>query len=85
VSLIGDIALGPDEKPSLHPHVVVSLSNGSAMGGHLLEAHVRPTLEVVITESPNICENAKMRKPVWLSSIVSGALLPFFDRCPDGG
>jgi predicted DNA-binding protein with PD1-like motif len=22
------------------------------MGGHLLEAHVRPTLEVVLTESP---------------------------------
>lgn len=22
------------------------------MGGHLLEAHVRPTLEIVLTESP---------------------------------
>ena len=52
VSLIGDVALGPDGKPSLHPHVVVARSDGSAMGGHLLEAHVRPTLEVVLTESP---------------------------------
>ena len=52
VSLVGDIALGPDGKPSLHPHVVISRSDGSAMGGHLLEAHVRPTLEVVLTESP---------------------------------
>ncbi len=52
VSLSGDVALDPEGKPSLHPHVVVSRSDGSAMGGHLLEAHVRPTLEVVLTESP---------------------------------
>ena len=52
VSLLGDVAAGPDGKPSLHPHVVVARSDGSAMGGHLLEAHVRPTLEVVLTESP---------------------------------
>jgi predicted DNA-binding protein with PD1-like motif len=52
VSFLGDVALGPDGKPSLHPHVVVSRANGMAMGGHLLEAHVRPMLEVVLTESP---------------------------------
>ena len=52
VSLLGDVALGPDGKPALHPHVVVSRVDGIAMGGHLLEAHVRPTLEVVLTESP---------------------------------
>jgi hypothetical protein len=52
VSLLGDVALGPDGKPALHPHVVVSRADGMAMGGHLLEAHVRPTLEVVLTESP---------------------------------
>jgi uncharacterized protein len=52
VSLLGDIALGADGKPALHPHVVVSRSDGIAMGGHLLKAHVRPTLEVVLTESP---------------------------------
>jgi uncharacterized protein len=53
VSLLGDVAaLGTDGKPTLHPHVVVSRADGIAMGGHLLEAHVRPTLEVVVTESP---------------------------------
>ena len=52
VSFVGDVALGPDGKPALHPHIVVSRWDGSAMGGHLLEAHVRPTLEVVLTESP---------------------------------
>ncbi len=44
--------LGLNGKPALHPHVVVSRADGTAMGGHLLEAHVRPTLEVVLTESP---------------------------------
>ena len=52
VSLIGDVAAGPDGKPALHPHVVVSRADGTALGGHLLKAHVRPTLEVVLTESP---------------------------------
>ena len=50
VSLLGDVALGADGKPALHPHV--SRADGIAMGGHLLKAHVRPTLEVVLTESP---------------------------------
>jgi predicted DNA-binding protein with PD1-like motif len=52
LSFMGDVAQGPDGKPALHVHVVVSRSDGTAMGGHLLEAHVRPTLEVVLTESP---------------------------------
>ena len=52
VSLLGDVALGADGDPALHPHVVVSRADGIAMGGHLLQAHVRPTLEVVLTESP---------------------------------
>lgn len=51
VTLVGNIATKDDE-PKLHPHVVVSKRNGQAFGGHLLEGHVRPTLEVVITETP---------------------------------
>jgi uncharacterized protein len=51
VSLIGDIAINEGE-PALHMHVVVGREDGTAMGGHLLGAHVRPTLEIVITESP---------------------------------
>ena len=50
VSLIGDIALDQGE-PKVHAHVVVGTKNGAAMGGHLLEAHVRPTLELVLQES----------------------------------
>jgi uncharacterized protein len=62
VSLLGDVALGPDGKPSLHPHVVISRSDGSALGGHLLAAHVRPTLEVVLTESPKHLHKRKDRE-----------------------
>jgi predicted DNA-binding protein with PD1-like motif len=51
LSLIGDIALD-GMKPKVHAHVVLGMRDGSARGGHLLEAHVRPTLEVTLTESP---------------------------------
>lgn len=51
LSLTGNVALADDE-PKLHPHIVVGKADGTAHGGHLLEAHVRPTLEVIVTESP---------------------------------
>lgn len=52
LSLVGDIAVDDEGKPSLHAHVVLGLRDGSVRGGHLLEAIVRPTLEVTVTESP---------------------------------
>jgi len=51
LALLGDIAL-QDGKPKLHAHVVLGRRDGSARGGHLLAARVRPTLEVIVTESP---------------------------------
>jgi uncharacterized protein len=51
-SLIGDVADGPDGRPTLHIHTVLGTRDGSAKAGHLQEARVRPTLEVVLTESP---------------------------------
>ena len=51
LALTGNIALA-DGEPKLHPHIVLGKADGSAHGGHLLEGHVRPTLEVIITESP---------------------------------
>jgi predicted DNA-binding protein with PD1-like motif len=52
LSLVGNVALGPDGGPRIHAHIVVGRSDGTAQGGHLLEGHVRPTLEVVLVESP---------------------------------
>jgi predicted DNA-binding protein with PD1-like motif len=49
VSLIGDIAL-KDGEPQVHAHAVVGRRDGTAHGGH--QARVRPTCEVVLTESP---------------------------------
>ncbi|MGB3025409.1 PPC domain-containing DNA-binding protein [Paradevosia shaoguanensis] len=51
-SLTGDVAIGPDDKPTLHIHAVLGRRDGSAVAGHLLSAEVRPTLEVILTESP---------------------------------
>lgn len=51
LSLVGDIAMDTG-RPIVHAHVVVGKPDGSAHGGHLLEAHVRPTLEVILTEPP---------------------------------
>jgi predicted DNA-binding protein with PD1-like motif len=51
LSLVGDVAL-KDGDPNVHAHVVVGRSDGTTRGGHLVEAHVRPTLEVILTESP---------------------------------
>jgi predicted DNA-binding protein with PD1-like motif len=51
LSLVGNVALA-DGKPKLHAHVVLGKADGSAYGGHLLEAHVWPTLEVMVVESP---------------------------------
>ena len=52
LSLVGNIALDDHGKPKLHAHVAVGKSDGTAHGGHLLEGWVRPTLEVVVVESP---------------------------------
>jgi uncharacterized protein len=51
VSLVGDVAEGERGEPEIHAHVVLGKSDGAALGGHLLEARVRPTLEVMLVES----------------------------------
>ena len=51
LSLLGVVTLD-GEKPKLHAHIVVGTSDGNARGGHLLEGHVWPTLEMIVEESP---------------------------------
>jgi predicted DNA-binding protein with PD1-like motif len=48
LSLTGNLALYNDE-PFFHVHVALGLRDGSARGGHLFEATVRPTVEIVLT------------------------------------
>jgi uncharacterized protein len=52
LSMIGDIAVENGE-PKMHAHVVVGKRDGTTLGGHLMDAIVRPTLEIILTESPS--------------------------------
>lgn len=52
LSMLGDVAVDDEGRASLHLHVVLGFSDGSTKGGHFLEGHVRPTLEVVVRETP---------------------------------
>ena len=51
LSLTGNITLS-NEGYKVHAHVVLGKADASALGGHILEAHVWPTLEVIVEESP---------------------------------
>ena len=51
LSLVGDIAQEQDQ-PRAHAHVVIGTATGEARGGHLLSAHVWPTLELILIETP---------------------------------
>ncbi len=51
VSLAGNI-VDSDDGRRPHAHVVLATSEGRALGGHLMEAKVRPTLELVLLEAP---------------------------------
>lgn len=48
LSLTGNLALD-DNEPFFHVHVVLGRRDGSALGGHLFEMTVRPTVEVYLT------------------------------------
>ena len=52
LSLVGDISLKENGEPEVHAHVVCGKSDSTTVGGHLMEGHVRPTLEVIVMESP---------------------------------
>ncbi|RYY11753.1 MAG: DUF296 domain-containing protein [Cytophagaceae bacterium] len=48
VSLLGDVAL-QDGKPAVHAHLAIGHPDGRTEGGHLIEAHVFPTVELFMT------------------------------------
>lgn len=50
LSLAGNLVSSP-QGPKLHAHIVVGKRDATAHGGHLVEAFVRPTLEVMLIES----------------------------------
>jgi predicted DNA-binding protein with PD1-like motif len=52
LSLTGNLARSATGRPLLHAHAVLARRDGSARGGHLKRALVRPTLEVVLIQTP---------------------------------
>ena len=49
LTLTGNVSRAGNE-PKLHAHVILGRRDGSTIGGHLLRAVVRPTLEVFIVD-----------------------------------
>jgi predicted DNA-binding protein with PD1-like motif len=53
LTLAGNIAFDTSRRePKIHAHVILGRADGSTLGGHVLVAHVWPTLEVVLVETP---------------------------------
>jgi len=50
LSLIGNVTRYED-RPRIHAHCIVGHRDGRTTGGHLLQAAVRPTLELFLQES----------------------------------
>jgi predicted DNA-binding protein with PD1-like motif len=51
IGMSGDIALYQG-KPVVHTHMVVGSPDGTTRAGHVLDAYVSPTLEVMVTVEP---------------------------------
>src|SRR5262245_16489966 len=56
--LSGNISLH-ENKPKIHCHVVLGKFDGLTVGGHLLSAHVKPTLEVFLSQYPSSLQRVK--------------------------
>ena len=53
VSILGEAAPTQGDGPGLHAHMALAFADGTMHGGHLFETHVSPTMELVLTASPN--------------------------------
>jgi predicted DNA-binding protein with PD1-like motif len=73
LSMLGDIGQDGDGKASVHLHAVLGLSDGSTRGGHFLEGIVHPTLEVMVTETPeHLCRKKRPELGIALLDLAEG-------------
>lgn len=56
LSLAGNLSVVKDGGIKLHLHAVLGKSDGSTVGGHLIEGHVWPTVEAVLVAFPAALE-----------------------------
>ena len=61
VSFQGNLSMF-EGNPKLHVHAAIGKSDGSAWAGHLLDAVVRPTLELFVTVFPGEIERVMDRE-----------------------
>lgn len=73
LSLIGDVGMAAG-KPAVHCHITVGLEDATTRGGHLVQALVSPTLEIIITVEPAVLKK--------MFDSCSG--LTLFDPVPSG-
>ena len=67
VSFIGNLSIF-EGKPKFHIHVAVGKRDGNTQGGHFLEGRVRPTMELMLVESPtplSRSNDASTGLPLW--------------------
>ena len=78
LSVIGDVGMAGG-RPMVHCHITVGLEDTSARGGHLVQAIVSPTMEIIVTVEP-----AVLRRRF---DACSGLTLfaPDEDAAPEGG
>ncbi|HVR49895.1 MAG TPA: PPC domain-containing DNA-binding protein [Pseudorhodoferax sp.] len=53
LSVVGDVGMAGGQ-PAVHCHITVGLDDASARGGHLVQAVVSPTLEIMLTVEPTM-------------------------------
>jgi uncharacterized protein len=51
LSLVGDITMDGGKR-KVHAHVVLGKADATAHGGHLVAGSTRPTLEIILSETP---------------------------------
>lgn len=52
LNMSGNVARGADGERLVHAHVAVGRSDYTVLGGHVVEATVGPTLEIVVDTAP---------------------------------
>ncbi|HKD90532.1 MAG TPA: DUF296 domain-containing protein [Terriglobales bacterium] len=51
VSFLGNVSQMENGETKIHVHCCMGKRDGSTVGGHFLEGHVKPTLEIILTET----------------------------------
>jgi hypothetical protein len=51
LNLTGNISTGNNGKPSAHAHMTVAMPDGSARGGHVIEAYISLTLQCFVDDA----------------------------------